>query len=214
MCAWTYISPLLGEHPRIVNIVLGPVTVHYREVSLYSKSRKKYNSAILCKCSPWGCKNHFWHKKFASLHIIVDYKCWNVIIYWVHLFQFSPLHAFKEGLYRIQILCRRYQFWSYPAGDLAPRRFNNSWPAGLTKAEVSPSLFTQLSPSLFPPHQILYRASLNGHTLRETIRRTSACRRDNAIQTNLFQLSYMSVIIIHWTFKMKRRKSWKGYVRS
>ena len=30
-----HISPLLGEHPRIVNIFLGPVTVHYREVSLY-----------------------------------------------------------------------------------------------------------------------------------------------------------------------------------
>ena len=32
-----HISPLLGEHPRIVNIFLGPVTVHYREVSLYLK---------------------------------------------------------------------------------------------------------------------------------------------------------------------------------
>ena len=35
-----------------------------------------------------------------------------------------------------------------------------SHPAGLTKAEVSPSLFTPLSPSLFTPHKILYRASL------------------------------------------------------
>ena len=26
---------LLGEHPCIVNILLGPVTVHYREVLLY-----------------------------------------------------------------------------------------------------------------------------------------------------------------------------------
>ena len=28
-----------------------------------------------------------------------------------------PLHHFtiKEGLYRIQILCRRHPFWSYPA---------------------------------------------------------------------------------------------------
>ena len=24
--------------------------------------------------------------------------------------------SFKEGLYRIQILCRRHPFWSYPAG--------------------------------------------------------------------------------------------------
>ena len=30
-----HISPLLGEHPRIVNICLGPVTIHYREVSMY-----------------------------------------------------------------------------------------------------------------------------------------------------------------------------------
>ena len=31
-----HISPLLGEHLGIVNIFLGPVTVHYREVSLYT----------------------------------------------------------------------------------------------------------------------------------------------------------------------------------
>ena len=30
-----HISPLLGEHPCIVNICLGPATVQYREVSLY-----------------------------------------------------------------------------------------------------------------------------------------------------------------------------------
>ena len=34
-CVHEHISPLLGEHPCIVNIFLGPVTVHYREVSLY-----------------------------------------------------------------------------------------------------------------------------------------------------------------------------------
>ena len=34
-CVHEHISPLLGEHPRIVNIFLGPVTVHYREVLLY-----------------------------------------------------------------------------------------------------------------------------------------------------------------------------------
>ena len=33
-CVHEHISPLLGEHLRIVNIFLGPVTVHYREVSL------------------------------------------------------------------------------------------------------------------------------------------------------------------------------------
>ena len=30
---------LLGEHPRIVNNLLGPVTVHYREVLLYCGTR-------------------------------------------------------------------------------------------------------------------------------------------------------------------------------
>ncbi len=34
-CVHEHISPLLGEHLGIVNIFLGPVTVHYREVSLY-----------------------------------------------------------------------------------------------------------------------------------------------------------------------------------
>ena len=52
----------------------------------------------------------------------------------------------KERQTRIQIPCRRHPFWSYPAG--------------LTKAEVSPSVCTPLSPSLFTPHQILYSPSL------------------------------------------------------
>ena len=52
----------------------------------------------------------------------------------------------KEGLYRIQILCRRHPFWSYPAG--------------LTIAEVSRSVCTPLSPSLFTPRQIIYSPSL------------------------------------------------------
>ena len=34
-CLHEHISPLLGEHLCIVNIFWGPVTVHYREVSLY-----------------------------------------------------------------------------------------------------------------------------------------------------------------------------------
>ena len=37
-CVHEHISPLLGEHLRIVNIFLGPVTVHYREVSLYTST--------------------------------------------------------------------------------------------------------------------------------------------------------------------------------
>ena len=61
-----------------------------------------------------------------------------------------------------------------------PRRVNNSWPAGITKAEVSPSLlihttFTPLSPSLFTPHPILYSAPLinvqntHSHTELDTV---------------------------------------------
>ena len=34
-CVQEHTSPLLGEHLRIVKKKLGPVTVHYREVSLY-----------------------------------------------------------------------------------------------------------------------------------------------------------------------------------
>ena len=33
-CVHEHISPLLGEHLCIVNVCLGPVTVHYRQVSL------------------------------------------------------------------------------------------------------------------------------------------------------------------------------------
>ena len=35
-CVHEHISPLLGEHLCIVKKNLGPVTVHYREVSLYT----------------------------------------------------------------------------------------------------------------------------------------------------------------------------------
>ena len=28
----------------------------------------------------------------------------------------NAIYRIKEGLYRIQILCRQYPFWSYPAG--------------------------------------------------------------------------------------------------
>ena len=34
-CVHEHISPLLGEHPCIVNISLALATVHYREFSLY-----------------------------------------------------------------------------------------------------------------------------------------------------------------------------------
>ena len=33
------VAILLGEHPCIMNIFLGPVTVHYREVLLYAFGR-------------------------------------------------------------------------------------------------------------------------------------------------------------------------------
>ena len=33
---------LLGEHPCIVNILFGPMTVHYREVLLYSVACRAY----------------------------------------------------------------------------------------------------------------------------------------------------------------------------
>ena len=69
----------------------------------------------------------------------------------VYFIRCSMTMKLKRGLYRFQILCRRHPFWSYPAG--------------LTIAEVSPSLFTPLSPSLFTPHQILYSASLNSSNL-------------------------------------------------
>ena len=47
-----------------------------------------------------------------------------------------------------------------PSILVLPRQVNNNWTVGLTKAEVSPSVFTPLSPSVFTPHQILYSPSL------------------------------------------------------
>ena len=40
-----HILSLLGEHPCIVNIFVGPVTVHNREVSLYCK---QLNLVVIC----------------------------------------------------------------------------------------------------------------------------------------------------------------------
>ena len=45
-----HISPLLGEHPRIVNLFLGPVTVHYREVSLYIAKLLAHVCSKLFEC--------------------------------------------------------------------------------------------------------------------------------------------------------------------
>ena len=45
---------------------------------------------------------------------------------------------------------------------------NNSSPAGLTNAEVSPSVCTPLLPSLCTPHQILYSLALSGGHLTLT----------------------------------------------
>ena len=66
----------------------------------------------------------------------------------------------KDGLYIIQILCRRHPFSSYTAG------LTIAEPSG--EAEVSPSVLTPLSPSVFTPHQIIFSPSLNGRyvTLR------------------------------------------------
>ena len=69
----------------------------------------------------------------------------------------SRTQEFKGALYRIQILCRRYTFWSYPAGlTIADPRDNKS----RNIAESIHTKFTPPSPSLFTPHQILYSAPL------------------------------------------------------
>ena len=45
---------LLGEHPCIMNIFLGPVTVHYREVLLYRKTEPHYIiGLIVMVCQTW-----------------------------------------------------------------------------------------------------------------------------------------------------------------
>ena len=62
------ISPLLGEHPRIVNIFLGPATVHYREVSLYIGIM--YKSVQL----------HAWNHKFPPRKHLGHYM--DFLIHW------------------------------------------------------------------------------------------------------------------------------------
>ena len=74
---------------------------------------------------------------------------------------------FKGALYRIQILCRRYTFWSYPAGLTIADPPDNK---RLSIAESIHTTFTPLSPSLFTPHQILYSAPL---TTEEEVQRSA-----------------------------------------
>ena len=52
---------LLGEHPCIVNILFGPMTVHYREVLLYFKFRStnKANSA------KWNSRDYWRLRKWS-----------------------------------------------------------------------------------------------------------------------------------------------------
>ena len=98
-------------------------------------------------CEVWG--NNY-KTRIQSLFILqerairiclnTNYKCHTKPL-------FYQLRSLKGALYRIQILCRRYTFWSYPAG--------------ITKAEESPSLFTPLS------HQ--YRRVYSHHTKFYTV---------------------------------------------
>ena len=65
----------------------------------------------------------------------------------------------KGALYRIQILCRRYTLWSYPAG--------------ITKAEVSPSLYTPLSQHyrrVYSHHTKFYTVPLHSRTSKSIYR--------------------------------------------
>ena len=50
-CVHEHMSPLLGEHLCIVNIFFGPVTVHYREVSLYQHMKYSYRRKPIVKRS-------------------------------------------------------------------------------------------------------------------------------------------------------------------
>ena len=88
----------------------------------------------------WGTsdKHGLWHRHGLSWEA-------HISLFW------TVVCSIKEGLYRIKIICRRHPFWSYPAG--------------LTKADVSPSVCTPLSPSLFTPHQIIYSPALRLHSL-------------------------------------------------
>ena len=76
-----HISPLLGEHPRIVNIFFGPVTVHYREVSLYNKTKPAYSIRIFSMgCQTW----------YFILNVIICHFSGGGMVMWttIHCFDF------------------------------------------------------------------------------------------------------------------------------
>ena len=69
----------------------------------------------------------------------------------------------KEGLYRIQILCRRHPFRPYPAGlTIAAGRVNKSW-------SIAESIHTTITESIHITPNSMYRASLSGSSQKKTL---------------------------------------------
>ena len=89
-----------------------------------------YNSLILCHLNYgillWGAQHnandklHKLQKKAIRIITSSNFLAHSEPI-------FKQLHLLKGALYIIQILCRRYTFWSYPAGlTIADHRDNKS----------------------------------------------------------------------------------------
>ena len=91
-CPPEHIPPLLGEHPRIVNIFLGPATVHYREVSLYLM----FNYLHFCICM----KFHGW----GFLYIKLQHNM--VYLGIVHAMQLLSMHCPHIDTFHNLVYCK------------------------------------------------------------------------------------------------------------
>ena len=70
---------LLGEHPCIVNIVFGPMTVHYREVLLYIYSDMEPKWVTLPSLAVYGelTFHQFNHSgcRFCTIFYLTTMRC-------------------------------------------------------------------------------------------------------------------------------------------
>ena len=141
-----YIGTAAGDHrDTCINSLkytpsLGKYNVHNRHVSLVNTRTEidtSEDQLLDTSCSTtWHrprhqLDNNIPQNRLISVHCVGEDENKHSSL---RMLLFCEL---KGALYRIQILCRRIL--------VLPRQVNNSWPAGITKAEVSPSLFTPLS---------------------------------------------------------------------
>ena len=113
------------------------------------------NECLHCYAVAFKAHNEWHMATCLRLHNPHHRSTWQCIILQGEFAKFYHIICHLSDSCQLKRGCIEFKYYAdtIHSGLTPPRR--------LTKAEVSPSLFTPLSPSLFTPRQILYRASLS-----------------------------------------------------